>query len=202
MNSSQERNEKERSKERVKKEINYYYGRVVVDVDNSDFVDALSKIWKRQITTSDLLDAAEKIGLTTDEVIAWVKYMEGVNWTFTTGDKVNCKNYRRSLRMWHITEEQIQARKSVSQERQAHRELMRKNHYEEQKAREAARREIAATKDESWALCAERCANYRADGAGCNRCKQGFKVPPPVRERPCPPESCVMFVRIEEGGEV
>jgi hypothetical protein len=73
---------------------------------------------------------------------------------------------------------------------------------EEQKEREAARREIAATKDESWALCAERCANYRADGTGCNRCKQGFKVPPPVRERPCPPESCVMFVRIEEGGEV
>jgi hypothetical protein len=63
------------------------------------------------------------------------------------------------------------------------------------RAAEDARRAAAAAKPEAWALCAERCANFR-DG----RCTCGAKIPPQLRAHQCPPEECPYFaLRATEG---
>lgn len=56
------------------------------------------------------------------------------------------------------------------------------------RAEEDARRAAAAATPEAWALCAERCANFR-DG----RCTCGVAVPPALQPRRCPPEECPRF---------
>ena len=60
------------------------------------------------------------------------------------------------------------------------------------RAEEDARRAAAAATPEAWALCAERCANFR-DG----RCACGVAVPPALQPRQCPPEECPRFAAKE-----
>ena len=75
-----------------------------------DFVDKIvdnSAAYARGITRKALAEAAAKIGATVDEVNAWQAYMDESLWTFKDGSKVNWRNFRRSLRMWHMIEEKM-----------------------------------------------------------------------------------------------
>ena len=135
----------------------------------------------------DVVAAAAHIrGMTRDEAIDWIDYMDEVGYVFSTGQPINCRNFRRSLRMWHKTAVRIAAdspRKSREEERR------------EAEARlEAAKRkrvESAALKPEAWELCHERCANWRV-GGGC-ACEKA--IPPNLQNPPRPPEDCDRFER-------
>ena len=143
------------------------------------------------IICSDLKFSAEKMGMTAEEVNAWLKYMDEVDWTFTTGDKVNYRNFRRSLRMWHKTEETIRAERKAAIEVREGCPLPSKD-LAAKKMVEIA--EQAKTDPSMWALCRERCANACECG-----CRRGFRIPPDRHlPRPYTPEECPKF---KKGGE-
>ena len=149
----------------------------------SEVDKALMEAWDRGIIRQDLMQAAVKIGMTDAELEAWLKYMSEVDWTFTDGGKVNCRNFRRSLRMWHKTEARISERGSSKREAKA-----------EQKRREAEEAEkqrlkSAAMDPGSWELCKERCA-FAKEPMGC---AFGMKIPPSAFARPIPPQECPKF---------
>ena len=149
----------------------------------SEVDKALMEAWDRGILRTDLRNAAASIGMTADEANAWLKYMHEVDWTFTDGGKVNCRNFRRSLRMWHKTEARISERGDFKREAKA-----------EQKRREAEEAEkqrlkSAAMDPGSWELCKERCA-FAKEPMGC---AYGMKIPPSAFARPIPPQECPKF---------
>lgn len=138
------------------------------------------------ILRNDLMNAANKIGMSAAEVNAWQHYMEEVDWRFTTGGRINYSNFRRSLRMWHKTEEKIREERmqnaAVDNSSEAAKRLEKSK---------LATLGIKAKNDPSlWALCRERCEN--SDTCGC---KCGIKVPPDRQlPRPHRPEECPHFM--------
>ena len=140
----------------------------------------------RGITRKDLKATANLVGMSAQEVNEWQKYMVACGWRFATGVKVNCINFRRSLRMWHKIEDKIR------EERMAHAAVDNSS----EAAKRLERSKLAtlgmkAKNDPSlWALCRERCAN--SDTCGC---KRGVKVPPDRQlPRPHRPEECPYYL--------
>ena len=156
-------------------------------------VKALPSAFERGITSFDLMDAALKIDMSADEVMEWQKFMDSVGWIFATNGAVNWRNFRRSLRMWHIRELELSAkadRRGNSAEREAEKRKAA------EKAKEAERVKAAA-KPEAWLLCHERC-RY---GLTCGKCGAAprYTIPPQLREHPIAPEECNGY-EPKEGG--
>ena len=73
---------------------------------------------------------------------------------------------------------------------------------EAQKREAERKRRAESLKPESWQLCEERCALYRAfknENGECRFCRAGYLVPPQLREHPIPPEQCARFGMRDEG---
>ena len=154
--------------------------------DSLGFYPAL---WTHGILTRDVFDAALNIGMSPEEVIGWLKYMQEVGYVFKDGTPISLNTFRRSLRMWHKTEERLVAnspRRSMAEERRAN----------EERLKELKRKSVEneAKRIESWELCIERCARFTE-----GKCKCGVKIPPALWNPPRPPEECSRFARI--GGE-
>lgn len=137
-----------------------------------------------------VFDAANEIkGMTRDEACDWIDYMKEVGWVFTSGNPVNKFNFRRSLRMWHKKNEEINLRHKLHS-----RYANIGQNFEEMERIKAkiAKDKLAKAmaQDDAWELCEERCAEFRADG--CPNCKH-WSIPPQLRERPIPPEECMHF---------
>ena len=178
-------NEEKRSRKEERENHHHHRARELQDVDVTTYVSAA---WRRGITLKDLDEAALRIGMSADEVRGWLQYMDETNWTLKEGDKVNVRNFRRSLRMWHKVngqiEERLTSRRGTSAER------------EDERRKEAARQKFDALKTKAaedpkvWTLCRERCANAKECG-GCEKC---HKIPPAlIPPRGFPPEECVDF---------
>ena len=156
-----------------------------------DFVDKIvdnSAAYARGITRKTLAEAAAKIGATVDEVNAWQAYMDESLWTFKDGSKVNWRNFRRSLRMWHKVE--VNMRRDRLRREAARKAWATRFDSTTEIAKKSAEIAHQAGKDPSlWALCRERCALASACG-----CKRGVRVPPDRQlPRPHRPEECPHF---------
>ena len=197
MNLAKEKEENERSKGKEVKKISSSSSRARGCLDRT-LCGIGSKCWNLGITPLMLVEAADKIGMDDDEVNDWLKYMDEVGWTFGTGSAVTARNFRRPLRMWH----KMQCRVEASQSRGMGRiDQLREDGLKRQRQAAQSRRESASVKPESWELCRERCAMYNGgDDARCGFCRAGFRTPPQLRERPCPPEECARFAALD--GEV
>ena len=187
MNQLKETREEKRTRKEERKEnlLLQNARELLVDnsVDNAKTLDALHHAWERCILTKDLLDAARKIGMSAAELRAWLAYMEDVGWTLKGGDKVNSRNFRRPLRMWHVI--------GLDRAARHNRTLTKTEREAKRREEEAKRKREAIAKDpKSWILCQERCANY-IPGQGC---KCGVKIPPAHQERQIPPEDCPHFI--------
>ena len=164
-------------------------------VENQQLSAARQHAYRRGILEVDIEECAAAVGMNADEVNGWLLYMESVGWKFTTGGKVNGLNFRRSLRMWHKVNEQIEERKSRREEnRREHRRAQMER--EDERRKEAARQKFDALRAKAeedpkvWTLCRERCANAKECG-GCEKC---HKIPPAlIPPRGFPPEECVDF---------
>ena len=139
----------------------------------------------------DVVAASMRIkGMTTDEVKAWIGYMDEVGYLFATGQQVNRRNFRRSLRMWHKKNEEMAGTRHMANRFGGLGQNIEE--MERIKAKIAADKHAKAmAADDAWILCKERCAEFNADG--CIQCKH-WSVPPQLRERPIPPEECCWFV--------
>ena len=133
------------------------------------------------IPPRDFEESASKLGMGAAEAKAWIGYMEQVGWAFTNGRPVNGRNFRRPLRMWHLTEREMAAERGSSADD------------EERRAKEAAaerkRRAEVAADPAAWELCRERCANAKERGG----CACGVACPPAHLPRPVPPQECPRF---------
>jgi hypothetical protein len=151
-------------------------------VDNRRRANIMHHAWERGITRNDLHAAAEKIGMSAAEVGDWLEYMDDNGWTLRDGVRVNGRNFRRPLRMWHKVQEQIDKREAKrSQNRREHR----------RKQEEAERLRLLqkeAAKPSSWQLCNERCAFAEVCG-----CAKKHLIPPQLRSYPIPPQDCDGF---------
>ena len=146
--------------------------------------------YNRGITRKDLKATANLVGMSAQEVNEWQKYMVACGWRFATGVKVNCINFRRSLRMWHMIEEKIR------EERLEHAAVDIRNEAADRQVKSKLKglAQLAKLDPSLWALCRERCENSETCG-----CKRGVKVPPDRQlPRPHRPEECPHFMeRIE-----
>ena len=122
------------------------------------------------------------IGMSAREVNAWLKYMDSVGWAFSNGAPVAWRNYRRPLRMWHLTERRIRIERNCAD-----------STTEEASAKKLEELKSAAAKPESWGLCRERCAFAEACG-----CAKKHTIPPQLRPHLIPPEECADFAAREE----
>ena len=194
MNLAKEKEENERSKGKEVKETHHHHhhARASGDCLDRTLCGIGSKCWNLGITPLMLVEAADKIGMDDDEVNDWLKYMDEVGWTFNNGNAVTARNFRRPLRMWH----KMQCRVEASQSRGMGRiDQLREDGLKRQRQAAQSRRVSESCKPEAWELCRERCAMYNGgDDARCGFCRAGFRTPPQLRERPCPPEECPRFV--------
>ncbi len=161
-------------------------------VDNRR-ANLLHQAWERGILVSDLHAAAERIGMSAAEVGDWLEYMDDNGWTLRDGVRVNGRNFRRPLRMWHKVQEQIDKRHS-------RREQNRREHRRKQAEAERLRLlQKEAAKPSSWQLCNERCAFAK----GCVGCaaEKPYQIPPQLREHPIAPEDCKGYEPKEGGAE-
>ena len=194
-------NEKEKNQKKEEERKHHPHPRACEGVD----IQAYSEAWQRGFTTQVFNDLAGNVGLTCKQRKAWLKYMHEVGWCLYDGKPVTPINCRRSMRMWRVVDERMAAEAKsggrVSSETKAF-----QNEYEVMKQREAARRVEMATKPENWELCEERCKNcivcdainkFTGEKFVVYSCLKGYKVPPPVRERPIAPEECAGFDRQE-----
>ena len=155
----------------------------------------LPSAFERGITRRDLVNAAVLNEMSAAEVMDWQRYMESVGWRLKDGVCVSWRNFRRSLRMWHKKQIEIDARKDRrggSAEREAEKRKAA------EKAKEAERVKAAA-KPGAWQLCRERC-RY---GLTCGACGAAprYTIPPQLREHPIAPEDCKGYEPKEGGAE-
>ena len=140
----------------------------------------------------DAVAASKRIkGMTQDEVVGWIEYMDSVDYRFTDGKKVNRRNFRRSMRMYHMVENQLRS-KQEAEARKA-KENERVDYEALAKERAEAKRREKAKDPREWEMCKERCANC-LEGGGC----PAFRVPPQLREWPLNAEECPGFARRDD----
>ena len=152
----------------------------------------LPSAFERGITRRDLVNAAVLNEMSAAEVMDWQRYMESVGWRLKDGVCVSWRNFRRSLRMWHKKQIEIDARKDRrggSAEREAEKRKAA------EKAKEAERVKAAA-KPGAWQLCRERCAFAEVCG-----CAKKHLIPPQLRSYPIPPQDCKDYEPKEGGAE-
>ena len=146
-----------------------------------------------EIKASAVYDAAERIGMTIEEVNCWMDFMDEVGWRFKDGTQVTKNTFARSLRMWHKVQPKIVA-ETISRLHKTQRLAQMGCDFEEMERikKSIAEKKLKAALSEpnAWELCDERCANFCADG--CPKCKH-WSIPPQLRERPIPPEQCLHF---------
>ena len=153
-----------------------------VSVASADEIESRPSAYVRGILCHDLMVAANKIGMSAAEVNAWQRYMEEVDWRFTTGTRINFLNFRRSLRMWHRTEERMMLERGESGE-------VREREARQLNTKTAALVRQSKNDPSFWALCRESCANCGEHGCTC-----GVAIPPDRQlPRPHRPEECPEF---------
>lgn len=134
-----------------------------------------------------IADAALKIGSTAAEVNAWLVFMDESGWMFKDGSTVNWRNFRRSLRMWHKTEERMQSERGEAA-------AVHDREARQFNTKTAALVKKAKSDSTLWALCRESCANCGEHG-----CRRGVLIPPNHQlPRPCRPEECPKFTERKE----
>ena len=160
--------------------------------------------FKKHFNAFEINKIADKLEMSRAERIEWLKYIDSVGWCYPTGRKVTVLNCQRSMRMWKMVAKRLIDEKRAKENKSASKGNASRNDYEVQKEREAARRVELATKRENWELCEERCKHcivcdainkFTGEKFVVYSCLKGYKVPPPVRERPVPPEDCAGFQR-------
>ena len=170
--------------------------------------------WNAGITRQDLLATANHFGIPPAFVAHWVWAMDGLGWRFSSGVKLDWRNWRRSLRAWWKKHDEVVLQEQSKAQRKAElsiRERSRKEREARLKAREQsgglpyedakvrAARELEARRlaqavegltANDWALCAENCRE--CDGS---RCTAGFKLPcdHKLKPRPVHPRECPRF---------
>lgn len=185
MKQLKEKNEKKNQKELRKENHHHHHPRAREEGIDIDAITMVPSAYSRGITPKLLKETADKIGMSAQEVNAWLDYMDGCGWRFKSDNKVNYVNFRRSLRMWHKTEEKIREERmqnaAVDNSGEAAKRLVRSK---------LATLGMKAKNDPSlWALCRERCEN--SDTCGC---KRGVTIPPDRQQpRPHRPEECPYF---------
>jgi len=149
---------------------------------------------------ADVVAAAQHVrDMTRVEAISWINYMDEVDYRFSDGDRVNRRNFRRSLRMWHMMQKRIEAHENHCRENRFGKSVAADiqcvaERNAERILREKERFNKAFFRTErAWSLCAERCAN--CEGVGC---AAGVQTPPAHRDEPYPPEDCPKFVERKE----
>ena len=222
MKTSEDREAKERSKEREETELHHHHhlarARLVESVSQS-FVGTAAKreidsllccppeSHEHGIKSDFLIPVAVNMGVDATMLAEWLQYMNDVGWKFYDDRRIDHRNYRRSLRMWR----EMSVRVAEDKRRDDARggvvgylnriDKLREDGLKRQRQAAQSRRESASVKPESWELCRERCAMYNGgDDARCGFCRAGFRTPPQLRERPCPPEECPRFAALD--GEV
>ena len=146
-----------------------------------------------EFKANEVYDAAERIGMTIEEVNCWMDFMDEVGWRFKDGTQVTKNTFARSLRMWHKVQPKIVA-ETISRLHKTQRRAQMGCDFEEMERikKSIAEKKLKAALSEpnAWELCDERCAEFCADG--CPKCKH-WSIPPQLRERPIPPEQCLHF---------
>jgi hypothetical protein len=177
------KNQREEERENQQPQLRAREGRVFVADLNE--IESRPSAHVRGITRIDLKEAANKTRMSAAEVNAWQRYMEEVGWRFSTGTCINWCNFRRSLRMWHKTEDRLRSERgeSAAVERQSIQD------------RKVAKLTLLAKRDPSiWGLCRESCANCGEHG-----CALGVAIPPDRQvPRPHPPQECPKFAERKE----
>lgn len=100
----------------------------------------------------------------------WYAEMTARDWTNSQGGMIGNRNWRSVLKSWY-NKATPQELAKIKQEA------------------EAAKKALPTVKMEDWALCAERCENYRLGG----KCAAGCKIPPTKAANPHPPEECPCY---------
>ncbi len=133
---------------------------------------------------------ADRVGLTASQRVAWLAYMQKVDWSYIDGDQVCEKNCMRSMRMWQKYDKLLAKEQGPRFTTNMCNGKASLNDYEAQKQRDAAKRKALAADAANWELCAERCSCYCKSKCAC-----GCAIPPQLRERPIAPEECAGFQR-------
>ena len=94
------------------------------------FISSYSLAWNHGITDELLTTAARRMHIPDDIVLAWLEYFECVDGCFTTGAKITAANFRRSLRMFYLTEKEMREKKQERHKRMMMREKSRKELHE------------------------------------------------------------------------
>ena len=145
-------------------------------------LDCVQHAWQHGILTKDLEKARQKIGASVEDINAWLKYMDMVDWKFPTGNEVNWNNFRQSLRMW------VKYERYHPEWRGDKRGRGRAEPKREGEAEKRERLAKIAADPKSWTLCEERCEHWRG-----RRCSRGVTVPPMHNPHPHPPEECPRY---------
>ena len=182
MNSLREKKQ-EKKQEKLRKENLLLPPRACEAVGISlDDIKLVVRAIDHGITRVEIKECAAKVGMTADEVNAWLDYMDAVGFRYKNGDPVNGINFRRSLRMWH----RFEVSKRDKQGQAGRGEIERATRDEIKLCALIARAKVDTS---LWELCRERCGN--AVECGC-RC--GVAVPPDKQQpRPFAPEECEHF---------
>ena len=175
----EERNEKERSKGKVKKgEETERDSRVREEVPPA-FVEV-----EEYAQQSPKIRAA--LEEQPDMAAKFYDFYQSKGWLVGAAPM---KNWKSAFRNWVRRRGEFQPRKGGEAEKVAARDAKEKR---ERERRHCERLE-AAKRPESWELCAERCANFR-DG----KCAKGAKWPPQFNDRPIPPQECKHFSSVDK----
>ena len=105
-----------------------------------------------------VLRGADILKMPHDEARAWMRYQDENGWRFGNGNPVTRFNFMRSLRMWHIREEELEEKRAARREREA----ARKEREQERAERMAQRREREAKRQQRLADKADRLARSPA----------------------------------------
>ena len=105
-----------------------------------------------------ILRGADMLKMPHDEARSWMRYQDENGWRFGNGNPVTRFNFMRSLRMWHIREEELEEKRAARREREA----ARKEREQERAERMAQRREREAKRQQRLADKADRLARSPA----------------------------------------
>ena len=181
---------------------------------------------KRGVDEAEVFAAGELLGMTREQCEAWLKYQRKVtDWSFWNGNSVTIRNFRRSLRMWKIIDDQkseerlerwqaTQAREEIYRHKkeeasnllksiETNRAALRKREEDRERVQKEgeARQKAAEEKRLKEALAAPEawllCSEECEHYDSEKRCcSAGCHIPPQLRSWPIPPRECHAFARL------
>ena len=182
MKQLKEKNEKKNQKELRKENHHHHHPRAREEGIDIDAITMVPSAYSRGITPKLLKETADKIGMSAQEVNAWLNFMDECGWRFKSDNKVNYVNFRRSLRMWHKIEDKIREERIES-------DVVRKPESRVLYLKTAALVQKSKNDPSFWALCRESCEHCGEHG-----CTLGIVIPPDRQvPRPHRPEECSKF---------